>query len=97
MFKKIKKKNKKEYYGKIIDIADDVSIFADRNQYIVKYGKHNCYFGTLEHCFNDIFEERVKVKLIENQKKDMKEIIKIIEDTRKWLKSIFKEIEKPLF
>jgi len=91
------KKTKKEYYGLVVKIDDDVSIFADKNQYIVKYGKHNCYFGTLEHCFNDIFEERVKVKLIENQKKDMEEIIKIIEDTRKWLKMLFKKIEKPLF
>jgi len=91
------KKSKKEHYGKIVDISEDVSIFADRNQYIVKYGKRSCYFGTLEHCFNDIFEERVKVKLIENQKKDMKEIIKIIEDTQEWLKSIFREIETPSF
>lgn len=91
------KKSKKEFYGKIIDIEDDISIFADRNQYIVKYGKQNCYFGTLEQCFNDIFEERVKVKLIENQKKDMEEIIKIIEDTRKWLKNIFNKIETPPF
>jgi len=91
------KKIKKEYYGKVIDIEDDVSIWADRNQYIVKYGKRYCYFGYLEHCFNDIFSERVKVKLIENQKKDMEEIIKIIKETEKWLKSIFREIEKPLF
>ena len=91
------KKIKKEYYGKIIDIEDDISIWADRNQYTIKYGKRYCYFGTLEECFNDIFEERVKVKLIENQKKDMEGIVKIIKDIRKWLKSIFKEIEKPLF
>ena len=91
------KKTKKEYYGKIIDIEDDVSIWADRNQYIVKYGKRQCYFGYLEECFVDIFSERVKVKLIENQKKDMEEIIKIIKETEKWLKSIFREIEKPLF
>ena len=91
------KKTKKEYYGLIVKIDDDVSIFADREQYIIKYGKRSCYFGTLEHCFNDIFEERVKVKLIENQKKDMEEIIKIIEDTRKWLEMLFNKIEKPLF
>jgi len=91
------KKIKKEYYGLIVKISDDVSIFADRNQYIVKYGKRSCYFGTLEHCFNDIFEEQIKVKLIKNQKKDMKEIIKIIEDTQEWLKSIFRKIETPSF
>ena len=91
------KKIKKEYYGLVVKIDDDVSIFADKNQYIVKYGKHNHYLDSLESCFNDIFEERVKVKLIENQKKDMEEIIKIIEDTRKWLKSLFNKIEKPLF
>jgi len=95
MIKKNKKKN--EYYGLVVRMGDNVSIWAERSQYVVKYGKRSCYFGTLEHCFNDIFEERVKVKLIENQKKDMEEIIKIIEDTRKWLKSIFEEIEKPLF
>ena len=85
------KKKKKEYYGKVIDISDDISIFADRNQYVVKHGKHNCYFGTLEESFNDILKERVKVRLIENQKKDMEEIIRIIEDTRKWLKMFFKK------
>jgi len=91
------KKNKKEYRGLIIKIDGNVSIWADGYQFKVKYGKRNHYLDSLESCFNDIFEEQVKVKLIENQKKDMKEIIKIIEDTRKWLKSIFKEIEKPLF
>ena len=91
------KKSKKEYYGKIIDINDEVSIWADKDQYIVKYGKQNSYFGSLEHCFNDIFKNQVKVRLIENPEKNIKRIIGIHKETSEWLKNIFRKIETPSF
>jgi len=89
------KKIKKEYYGKIIDISDDISIWADAHQYIIHYGKKYCYFDSLEHCFTDIFENKIKAHLIENTEKNIERIIEIHKETSIWLKSIFKSIENP--
>jgi len=89
------KKSKKALYGKIIDIDDEISIYADKDQYIIRYGRHNYYFGSLEHCFADIFENRVKTRLIENPQKNIERIIEIHKETAKWLKSLFREMENP--
>ena len=88
---------KKEYYGKIIDIDEEVSIWTDKDQYIVKHGKQNSYFGSLEHCFNDICENQVKIRLIENSEKNIKRIIEIHKETSEWLKNIFRNLETPRF
>jgi len=88
---------KKETSGLILKIDDHVSIHTDSNNYIVKYGQHYHYLDSLSACFEDIFEERIKVRLIENKKKDIAEIKKIHEETIEWLKKLFHNIENPKF
>ena len=91
----MKKKKKREVSGLILKIDDDVSIFADTNQYIVRVRNLYWYMPTLESCFREIFAERLKSRLIENKKKDMERIIEIHKETEKWLKDIFRKIEHP--
>lgn len=90
MEKKIKK-----VCGKILDVDDNISIWADRMQYIVKINNHSTYHLSLEGCFQFIFEEEVKTRLIDNPKKNIERIIEIHKETAKWLKDIFKKVEAP--
>ncbi len=93
--KKVNKKKPKKNNGLVIKIDDNISIFADKDQYIVKMGSIHSFLGSLEHCFEEIFAKQVKIHLIENPKKDMETIVNIHKDVSKWLRSIFRGIENP--
>jgi len=89
------KKSKVRTSGLIIKVDDKTSIFADRDQYIVQRNQRNSYFGSLEHCFNAIFQDKVKDSLIDNPEKSIKRIIEIHKETAKWLEDVFRRIENP--
>ena len=98
-------KKRQKILGKIIDIDDETVISADKYQYILrqKVGVnkeglvlyHNSYFTSLEACFQFIFEEKIKMRLIKNPEKNIQEIVKIHKEVAKWLKSIFRTVENP--
>jgi len=67
----------------IVKINKDISIRADSEQYIVRNKNKFGYFGELDSAFIDIFECLVRERLMENEKKEMKEIAKIVLDTKK--------------
>jgi len=84
------KKEKKGKHGLVIKINDDISIYANRWEFIVKYRDYeNWYLPSLEACFEEILDEQVKVKFIKNDKKDMENIIRIIKETKKELLALF--------
>jgi len=89
------KKSKARTTGLIIKIDNKTSIFADRDQYIVQRNQRNSYFGSLEHCFNAIFQDEVKDNLIDNPEKNIKRIVEIHKETARWLKEVFRRIENP--
>jgi len=62
----------------ILKINDNVSIWSDFRQCIVKVGKVRWYFGGLEECFLDIYDHLCKEKLEESTEKNFREIRKII-------------------
>ena len=62
----------------ILKINNNVSIWSDFRQYIVKVGKVRWYFGSIEECFLDIYEHLCKGKLEENMEKNLQEIRRII-------------------
>lgn len=81
---------------KIIDIDENTAIYADRNQYIVKSYGITSYFGYIEACFQDIFEERMKLRLANDIKKDIKEILDIHKEVARDLKALYRGLEKPM-
>jgi len=81
---------------KILDIDEDMSIYAESNQYVVHGpGAKRSYFGYLEACFQDIFEEKVKSNLFKSNKEGMQEILKIHKEVASDLKKIFRKTEGP--
>jgi len=90
-----KKAGNSKMIGKVIDINDDISIFADKYQYIVRLRTTTVYLASLQDCFQFIFEEEIKIRLIENPKKNIEEIVKIHKETAQWLRGLFKKIEEP--
>ena len=88
-------KTKKMIHGKVLDIDDRISIRVDMNQYIVQgFGNYH-YFSSLEECFKDIFEMKVKIRLIENPQKNIKKIVEIHKEVAKEIKDIFRRVENP--
>jgi len=88
------KKKKKSKVSLIIKINDNISIFANVHQYIVKFcGQSDWHLPTLQSCFEEIFDAQVKLKLMENDKKDMQNIIRIIKETKKELLALFRGCE----
>jgi len=66
----------------IVRINKNIIIKADSNQYIVKNKSDIGYFGDLDSAFIDVFECLVREKLMENERKEIKEIAQIILDTK---------------
>jgi len=71
----------------VLKVNNNISIWSDAKQYVIKvcHGKtpEYWYFGTLDTCFEEIFDHLCKIRLEENEKKEMKEVAKIILDTKK--------------
>ena len=88
-------KDAKKISGLIIKVNDEISIRADKYQYIVHFRSDYWYLDSLGACFEEIFNEQVKINLAENKKKEMNEIIRIIKETSNWLRDIFRSIENP--
>ena len=87
----------KKQAGLILKIDENIEIKADSQQYILIYDSKYSYFPTLEFIFQEIFEQKLKDKLIENKKKSMETIIQIHKEVSDYLKNIFKDIERPEF
>jgi len=83
--------------GLVLKIDEEVSIFADKYQYILSFNNKNTYYCCLEDVFSELFELKIKEELIKNEKKDIEEIIKIHQKMEKYLKNIFSKIENPAF
>lgn len=83
--------------GKIIDIDDEVSITADKYQYIVITNRHRTYHTSLEDCFQHIFRFKIKTNLVANPEKNIERIVEIHKETAAWLKKIFRSTEYPSF
>lgn len=75
----------------IIKLDNDISIYANKHEYIVKFQGENWYLPDLPICFQEIFGVKVRHKLIESQAKGMKEVIEIIKNTKKEIQDYFKE------
>ncbi len=84
------RKKAQDLNGLIVKI-DDIEVWADFNNYIVKYGTRYCYFGYLEEVMVDILANRIKKELIENDQKDMSEVVKIIKQTDLWARKQFRD------
>jgi len=89
------KQKARELYGLILKIDEDISIWADKFQYIVHFKSDTWYLPTLESCFEEIFKTKVKINLIENKKKEIETIIEQIKSTSDWLKKMFRNLENP--
>lgn len=78
----------------VVKINQEISIFSDRNQYMVKICKNTkpeySYFPTLDMCFQEIFDYFCKAKLANDKDKEMKEVAEIIWNTRKEILEILK-------
>jgi len=88
---------KKNKHGRklVTKINDEISIRADKNQYIVEindnfYGNNVWYFPTLDMCFLDIFDYLCKKRLTTNEDKKIEDVARIIGETRKEILKIMK-------
>jgi len=93
--KKSKQKSLEERL--VLRIDDKISIHADSFQYIMIINNHPSYFDSLERCFQEIFNYKVKIALIDNPEKNIQKIIEIHKEIKKWLKDMFGKIETPRF
>jgi hypothetical protein len=78
----------------VVKINKEISILVDKYQYIVKlsYGSkpEYWYFGSLDFCFQEIFEYICINRLKKNEKKDLKNVAGIISKTKKEIIKIMK-------
>lgn len=83
----------------ITKINEEVSIFADEHQYVVKIKttpnqrldkQITGYFPTLDICFQEIFEYLCKKRLADNENKTLKEVRDIILRTKREIFEIMK-------
>lgn len=79
---------------KIIQITEDVAVYVDDLQFIKKVKKGNSenpyydrrYYATLEDCLEDIHQDLIKKKLIQDEEADLKKAIGVIENAKEEIK-----------
>lgn len=94
------KKGRQKYlennYGLVCKIDDDIEIWADKYQYILKAGgneNNNSYFSSFDHIFDELLFTKEKELMLASKNKNMLSVKQSIDDAKKWLE----EIVKPLF
>jgi hypothetical protein len=87
----------------VTKINEEISIFADQNQFIVKVRskpnqrfdkQETWYFPTLDMCFQEIFDHLCKKRLANGKNKSLKEIAEIILKTREEILKIMEPFTK---
>lgn len=79
---------------KIIQITEDIAIYADKLQFIKKTKKgkpsqpyyENRYFATLEDCLEDVYEDLLKTKLADDKEKELKNVEEAIREAKEEIK-----------
>jgi len=73
----------------VAKINDKISIWGDRNQFMVKVQKNEnskpdyWYLPGLDACFTEIFDYLCREKLADGRNKELKEVAQIILDAKK--------------
>jgi hypothetical protein len=87
----------------VTKINEEISIFADESQFIVKVRskpnqrfdkQETWYFPTLDMCFQEIFDHLCKKRLANGRNKSLKEITEIILKTREEILKIMEPFTK---
>jgi len=78
----------------ILKLPNNIVIFADSNGYSVRIDSKLSYFSNLEMCFKEIFDQTLKRRLIENDKKNIEEILKIVKEVKKEIENLWKDSDK---
>jgi hypothetical protein len=94
------KKGRKEYLkkenGLVCKINDEIEIWADKYQYILKISgndNNNSYFSSIDHIFDELLLIKEKEFMLAGKTKDILSVKKSIDDSKKWLE----EVVRPLF
>jgi len=82
---------KSQTEGLICKISDDIEIWADRYQYILKISdryNYTTYHATITQVLDDLLEYKEKQLMTESERKDVVSIQKSVIDARKWMKEV---------
>lgn len=86
----------------VVKVTDDIEIWSDAYNYIIRYyspdsnkeGRErsfkSSYFPNLRMCFEHIFEQLTKRRLGKNKTKSMEKMIETIQETQKEIKEVMK-------
>lgn len=81
----------------ILKVIDGVEIWADEVCYMVKIDTNPpAYYTDLPMCFQEIFEQVLQHRLMENEKKTIDEILSIVKDTKKLVENQWRDADKHL-
>lgn len=85
-----------EKVGLVCQIDDDIKIFVDVYQYILKIGdgsKHTYYFSSIEQVIEELMDLKSKEIMLQKEDKSLESVHQSIREAKKWLA----EILEPLF
>lgn len=86
-------KIKSQTEGLVCKIGNDIEIWADKYQYILKISdqyEYVTYHATIAQALSDLLEYKEKQLMIESERKDIISIQKAITDAREWIKEVVK-------
>ena len=79
---------KSQTEGLVCKIGDDVEIWVDRYQYILKISDrydYTTYHATIAQALDDLLEYKEKQLMTESERKDVVSIQESIANARKWM------------
>lgn len=91
-----KQKYLDERVGLICQIGEDIKIFADIYQYILKIGNNGnrtCYFANIEGVMEELMNMKAKELMLQKNEKNLEAIHQSICESKEWLENIV----RPLF
>ena len=79
----------------IWQITEEYSVYAGKDSYVLRIkGKPNdrSYYPSLDILCQDLFDQEVRNKLIENKDKTIHGVIRGVLETKKWIKNILEPL-----
>ena len=91
--KKGRQKNITEKYGLVCRINDEIEIWADQYQYILKRaGIKEGHYPSLNLAVEDLLDMRLKERLIANNQKNIEGLLNALEEFQIWAGKLLKPL-----
>jgi hypothetical protein len=88
---KLKKEN-----GLICKINDEIEIWADKYQYILRINdnkNNDTYYQSIDYILEDLMVMKGKELMLESKTKDIQSVKKSIDESKRWIE----DVVRPLF